>query len=105
METQAVKLNPDGTAWLKTSPEVELMETILYARDVSSKRPSLKTSPEVELMETECTAPPLRLFLLKTSPEVELMETIVRRSQDLYHFYPPCALGPAPSAPSPSTTS
>ncbi len=60
---------------LKTSPEVELMETGT-GKDSNDNSPDLKTSPEVELMET-ATAHLLErgCEVLKTSPQVELMET------------------------------
>ena len=65
---------------LKTSPEVELMETLCLLRQTLGGR--LKTSPEVELMETSRARRWLqKTSLLKTSPEVELMET---RSQQKY---------------------
>ncbi len=44
-------------------------------REVSRRSNSLKTSPEVELMETFLLNRCLLETRLKTSPEVELMET------------------------------
>ena len=59
---------------LKTSPEVELMET--PHGDMKFVGTILKTSPEVELMETSwALLTSSHSSTLKTSPEVELMET------------------------------
>ncbi len=62
---------------LKTSSEVELMET---SSRVSERLVTLlKTSSEVELMETlQPTFHGFRIEKLKTSSEVELMETCQR---------------------------
>ena len=59
---------------LKTSSEVELMETLPGCLD-SVLTPALKTSSEVELMEMSRRKPNSCGFVrLKTSSEVELME-------------------------------
>ena len=69
---------------LKTSPEVELMETFICKTGLWVH---LKTSPEVELMETGLLSDSLRLTLLKTSPEVELMETKLQCADTTRHSY------------------
>ena len=62
---------------IKTSSEVELMETYPLGR-LGFQHRSIKTSSEVELMETTTAK---RLLMgwqaIKTSSEVELMETRV----------------------------
>ena len=76
METQAPLHIEGKNASLKTSSEVELMETTSQKSGSRASVPSLKTSSEVELMETRCCRCQHRCDCrLKTSSEVELMET------------------------------
>ena len=77
METKTEGWPTSGQRALKTSPEVELMETSLHPPPPGLV--ALKTSPEVELMETKMDRNNTEdTAILKTSPEVELMETTCR---------------------------
>ncbi len=75
METEPFYCVYNWFGRLKTSSEVELMETI-NRRLPNSLSKGLKTSSEVELMETDCGKRQAgKRGGLKTSSEVELMET------------------------------
>ena len=77
METR-MPLQTSLSVSIKTSSEVELMETPFQSTCGKYGEGTIKTSSEVELMETGRPRPPdLGPMGIKTSSEVELMETFI----------------------------